>query len=316
MRKTGIYKFIIFNILCLLNSFAIASEYYLIEDIGPTYPDFYIKANRVKYMEDLWGKVLPKSVKSRSLSNNDSPYYSPTKGDVGILIYDLGVKEDRVILDVSGNFVLIGKKGISKVTKNDYDNFINTSNSALSKIFDFKLGVTTFDDAKDILKKNGADFNSELGYYGYLDLPIISINRYKYIPLINNLAPRIAELRFIDNKLYQIVYRWYPKSDSFADVNEFKSVKIAETITNVIKDKYNRNPLTIYPKGNDNIYIEQFWINPNRHIILRNFNWTRADLEYNDSSLLVKAEALMKVIDNEVEEKTKNKTMEEIKSQL
>ena len=101
---------------CYLAVNAMAADYYLIKDAGRTYSDFGRKPERIKYMEKLWGKVIPPSIKAKALLNDDSPYYEPTNGDVGILVADLGLKgENKIILDVAGNYILIGKDGVKKV---------------------------------------------------------------------------------------------------------------------------------------------------------------------------------------------------------
>ena len=312
MAKIVYFAFV--GLLLTANS-AFSEQYYSIINAGSTYPWFTENKSRAEYIDKHLG-FISKKLRTEVLSNITSRYFNPTNGDVGKLVSDLNPKEEKLILSIEGNYILVDKNAVKKVSLQEYQEYSKTISNYAELIFGFKLGETTVNEAVSILKLNGAKFISNQSYKGYTDIPVITIQNYDKIPVLKGQAPNHSTLWFVDNKLYQINFDWLPKSLFPSDLAQFNSNNIWGLISDGLTKKYSRE---LRREDSEESQPHQyFWLNNNRHITLRSYNYDQDgfELTYNDSSLLEKADKVKAEIDQLVQKKEQENKLKDAADKL
>jgi len=281
------------------------ADYFVISDVGQNYSwiqERTTKEQKAGYVDRFLGKV-PVKLKDLIVSSDPSPYFSPTNGDVGTL---QGIAGNKVILDVGGNLVLIGKKGVRKVSGDDYLKFEQKILNFADENFGFKLGNTSFIEAVSILKNANAKFDEKYSYKNYSDIRYIRVDDYKLIPFIKGTFPKQFWLGFIDDKLYEISLYWNQQtSNGYDDLRNF--------LIDTLEKKYNRNRNFEFV---GKIHKDKFWLNRTRHIVLSIGDQPQSDefveLVYKDTALYDEVENRKKTIDDLVQKAEHEKKNTEV----
>lgn len=214
--------------------------------------------------------------------------YSPTNGDVGILVARTKSKGGSLILNIEGNFTLLANKGVKKVDEAEYTEFLEKINPLAEEIFGFRLGETTYEEAISILHKNGARFKDGLGYKGHGELPIIEVYSYSAFPILAGAPPTSTSLWFVDNKLYEVELH-------------LEGTNINSLLHDGLEHKYKRKTYQDVPSQSN------YWLNKNRRIVHNDYGTAGAELYYFDSLLCKKAREYQTTINKREFESLKEK---------
>ena len=237
MRFLKLFLFLIF-LFVSANSVWAKDRYYKIVDTGKAYS--YTFGNQYA-----WFEGLPKEIKERFYALPPENYsgYIPEEGDVGKLIdeitYTLWGEEKRImILDVGGNPLKIGRSGVVEVSKEVYDSRLAKINSAKHEVFGLSLGQTSYREAQQILKQNGATFDPNYHLKNYEVIPMIKVNNYKNFPIVDERGVDGAWLYFTEKGiLFKVMLYWYTNTPKI-DGPTFK--KISDVTFEGIRSKYKR----------------------------------------------------------------------------
>ncbi|EME3968557.1 hypothetical protein VYH29_000609 [Vibrio fluvialis] len=298
MNKARLF---IFLITIFFSATSMSTEFYKVIDTGPYYSAFSDMPDRKNYLDSHYGD-LKKGLRDKLVLLNTSPYYQPNVGHVGKLVAIVPETESRAkqyVIDVLGNNFLIGSKGVEKTNVAEYNQFVEVSKKYDGAFFGFTLGKTTKSEAISILNNRKASYKDNLAYRGYHRLPVVEILDYNLVPVINGDKPDYVILRFVDDILYQIAFRWRAKSLSLADVKKFNKKNIVDTLSQGLTSKYG-NPNRELLKSSSGRYIsyDHFWLNPSINISLKVDNsQATAFLTYNESKLTESAKNIAKEYD-------------------
>lgn len=178
-----------------------AVQYYQIVDQGEQYSNFFKHEDLDNWIHketgSLYGVVDEKLEKLIRTYNNNIAYRFGD-GDVGVLLRGVKSKSigDLLIISVEGNLGLIRKKGAIKVSRKEFDKFRSNLPKSDYPVFGFKPGVTSINDAIEMLK--GAGLKHELQTHPMnKTLQRILVTEFKGAPIIRGKAPTISQLSFI-----------------------------------------------------------------------------------------------------------------------
>lgn len=310
MKSTMI---LIFVFLFGIPKIVLSAELYEITDNGMVYSWYSDSDARTQYL-DKHLSYVDKKERDKLKKLSISPYYSPSNGNIGKLVSLLKKTDGSqyYILDVLGNHILINSKGAKKTSTEKYKQFKVKVKGYDRKYFGFVIGKTTESEAIEVLKSSKAIYKSNLAYKGYNRLPVIQIQKYNQIPVINGNHPNYVSLNFLDDVLYQIIFEWSAKSSNIFDIRVFNKKKIHGDVIEGLIGKYGK-----YKREDvGGITNWHFWLNKTKLITLTSPEYTATRLQYSSITLVEKASALKEKIDLEIERKTLKEKNDLIKSQL